>query len=135
MRAKDAKVLYRSVRRIGPDTAPTKRLRKQGHNNVLVDCFMKGLNGVVPVGGRQAAVNMCLRWNSPREAQRIKWEEDEARFMRNENLRWRIRPKALFIKPLACYGLKFVECSAEFRFVWFPTGSLSFKNRRSLECS
>ena len=84
-------MLYRSVRRIGPDTAraPAKRLRKQGHNNVPVDCSMKGLNGVVPAGDRQAAVHMCLRWNSPREAQRVKWKEIEARLMRDESLRWR----------------------------------------------
>ena len=51
LRARNAKVLYRSVRRMmGPDTAPAKRLQKQGHNNVPVDCFMKGLNGIVPAG-------------------------------------------------------------------------------------
>ena len=74
---------------MGPDTAPAKKLRKQGHNNVLVDYFMKGLNGVVPAGDRQTAVHMCLRCNSPRDAQRVKWKEAEARLMRNENLWWR----------------------------------------------
>ena len=39
--ARNAKVLYRSVRRMGHDTAPAKRLQRQGHNNVLVDCFMR----------------------------------------------------------------------------------------------
>ena len=46
---------------MGLDTAPAKRLGKQGHNNVLVDCFMKGLDGVVPAGSRNATVNKCLR--------------------------------------------------------------------------
>ena len=64
LRARNAKVLYRSVRRMGPDTAPGKRLQKQGHNNVLVDYVMKGLNGIVIVGNGQAAVIKCLRWNS-----------------------------------------------------------------------
>ena len=89
LRARNAKVLYRSVKRMGSDTAPAKRLQKQGHNNVLVDCFMKGLGGAVPAGNRQAVVNSCLRWNSPREDQRIKWKEVEARLMGNEGLRWR----------------------------------------------
>ena len=39
LRARNAKVLYRSVRRMGPDTAPTKRLQKQDDNTVLVDCL------------------------------------------------------------------------------------------------
>ena len=70
LRARNAKVLhiYRSLRRMGPDTAPAKRLQKQGHNNVLVDCFMEGLDGMVPAGDRQTAVNKCLRWNSQRES-------------------------------------------------------------------
>ena len=89
LRARNAKVLYRSVKRMGPDTAPAKRLRKQGLNNVLVDCFMKGLNGVLPAGDRQAAVNKCLRWNSSKEDQRVKWKEVESRLMGNENLIWR----------------------------------------------
>ena len=42
---------------MGLDTAPTKKLQKQGHNSVLVDCFINGLNGVVPAGSRQATVN------------------------------------------------------------------------------
>ena len=33
LRARNAKVLYRSVKRMGSDTAPAKRLQKQGHNN------------------------------------------------------------------------------------------------------
>jgi hypothetical protein len=89
LRARNAKVLYRSVKRMGPDTAPAKRLQKQGHDNVLVDCFMRGLKGVIPAGDRQAAVNKCLRWNSSREDQRVKWKEVESRLMWNENLRWR----------------------------------------------
>ena len=43
----------------------------------------------MPPGNRQAIVNSCLRWNSPREDQRIKWKEVEARLMGNEGLRWR----------------------------------------------
>ena len=50
---------------------------------------MKGLDGTVPAGNRQAAVNKCLRWNSPREDQRVKWKEVEARLMGNDGLRWR----------------------------------------------
>ena len=38
---------------------------------------------------RQAVMNSYLRWNSPREDQRIKWKEVEARLMGNEGLRWR----------------------------------------------
>ena len=37
LRGRSAKVLYRSVERMGPDTAPAKRLQKIGHSNVLVD--------------------------------------------------------------------------------------------------
>ena len=48
LRARNAKLMYRSVRRMGPDTAHAKRIGKQGHDDALVDCFMKGLNGVVP---------------------------------------------------------------------------------------
>ena len=87
LRARDAKVPYRLVRRMGPDTAPANRLQKQGHDIVLVDCFMIGLNGAVPAGNRQAIINKCLRWNSPREEQTVKWKEDEARLMGNENLK------------------------------------------------
>ena len=86
-RARNAKLLYRSVRRKGPDTFPAKRLQKQGHNNVLVDCFMKGLNGIVPAGNRQTTINTYPRWNSQREDQKIKWKEGEARLMGNVNLR------------------------------------------------
>ena len=60
LRVRNAKVLYRSVKRMGPDTAPTRRLQKVGHSNVLVDCFMKILKGRIPEntagnrgGGRQ----------------------------------------------------------------------------------
>ena len=72
LRAENTKVTYRPVRRMGPDTARAKRLRKQGHKNVLVDSFMKELNRVVPAGSRQAAINKCLRWNSSRQDQRVK---------------------------------------------------------------
>ena len=89
LRARNAKVLYRSVRRMGPDTDPAKRLQKQGRNNVLVDCFMKGLNGAVPAWNKQAVVNKCFRWNSPREDQKVKWKEVEAKLMGNENLKWK----------------------------------------------
>ena len=61
LRMRNAKVLYRSVKRMGSDTVPAKMLRKQGHKNVLVTCFTNGLNGAVPVRERQAAVNKCLR--------------------------------------------------------------------------
>ena len=39
LRARNAKVLYISVKRMGPDTTPAQRLQKVGHSNVLVDCF------------------------------------------------------------------------------------------------
>ena len=42
LRARNAKVWYTSIRRMGPNTASTKRLKrlkKLGHENVLVDCF------------------------------------------------------------------------------------------------
>ena len=81
LRARNAKALCRSVRRVGPDAAPAKKLQKQGHNNALVNCFMKGLNGIVPAGDRQTTVNKCLRWNSQRESQKLKWKEVEARLM------------------------------------------------------
>ena len=42
LRVKNAKVLYRSVKRMGPDTAPARRLQKVCNSNVLVDCFMTG---------------------------------------------------------------------------------------------
>ena len=61
---RNAKVLYRSVKRMGPDTALAKRLQKVGHSNVLVDCFMRVLSGRIPGntagnkgGGRQLAVS------------------------------------------------------------------------------
>ena len=74
LRAKNDKVLYKSVRRMGSDTAPAKRLHKQGHNNMLVDCFMKGLNRFVPAGDRREVVinNKCLKWNSQRADLSIK---------------------------------------------------------------
>jgi hypothetical protein len=50
---------------------------------------MKGLNGMMSAGSRQVTINKCLRWNSSREAQRVKWKEVEARLMRKQNLRWR----------------------------------------------
>ena len=96
LRARNAKVLYRSVRRMGPDTAPAERLRKVGHNNVLVDCFMRGLNGTVPEDnqaglgeGRKAMVTRCLKWNSVKETKKLKWKAAEAKSMRNETLIWR----------------------------------------------
>ena len=78
LRVRNAKVLYRSVRRMSPDTAPAKRLQKVGNSNVLVDCFMKALAGRIPEntagnkgGGRQLAVRKVLQWNIGREAQKI----------------------------------------------------------------
>jgi hypothetical protein len=88
LRARNAKVLYRSVKRMDSDTTPAKMLQKQGHHNVLVNCFMKGLNGVV-IGDRASVVRKCMRWNSRKQSQNIKWKETETRLMRNENLRWR----------------------------------------------
>ena len=80
--------MYRSVKRMDSDTTPAKMLQKQGHRNVLVNCFMKGLNGVV-IGDRASVVRKCLRWNSRKQSQNIKWKETETKLMRNENLRWR----------------------------------------------
>ena len=72
-------MLYRSVKRMVPDTAPAKRLQKIGRSNVLVDCLMKLLSGKVPEntagikgGGRQLVVSKALQWNSGRESQMIK---------------------------------------------------------------
>ena len=96
LRGRNAKVLYRSVRRMGPDTAPAKRLQKVGNSNVLVDCFMKALMGRLPEntagnkgGGRQLAVRKALQWNSGRETQKIKWKEAESKRMGYENLQWK----------------------------------------------
>ena len=71
LRVRNANVLYRSVKRMGPrgpDTAPAKRLQKVGYSNVLVDCFMNVLKGHIPEntagkkgGGRQLAVSKTLR--------------------------------------------------------------------------
>ena len=97
LRVRNAKVLYRSVKRVGPDTAPAKRLQKIGRSNVLVDCLMKILSGRVPEntagikgGGRQLVVSKALQWNSGRESQMIKWKEAESKRMGYENLQWRI---------------------------------------------
>ena len=88
LRVRNAKVLYRSVKRTGPDTAPAKRLQKVGHSNVLVDCFMRVLSGKIPEntpgdrgGGRQLAVSKALQWNSSRETQKVRWKEAESRRM------------------------------------------------------
>ena len=96
LRVRNAKVLYRSVKRMGPDTAPAKRLQKIGRSNVLVDCLMKLLSGKVPEntagikgGGRQLVVSKALQWNSGRESQMIKWKEIESKRMGYENLQWR----------------------------------------------
>ena len=94
LRSRNAKVLYRSVRRMGPDdTAPTRRLQKVGNSNVLVDCFMKTLMGRTPEnttgnrgGGRQLAVNKVLQWNTGREAQKVRWKEVESKRIGYENL-------------------------------------------------
>ena len=40
--------LWRAPLRMGPDTAPTKRLQKLGLPNVLVDCIMSALAGPIP---------------------------------------------------------------------------------------
>jgi hypothetical protein len=96
LRVRNAKVLYRSVRRMGPDTAPARRLQKVGNSNVLVDCFMRALKGRIPEntagnkgGGRQLAVRKALQWNTGRETQKIKWKEAESKRMGYENLQWR----------------------------------------------
>ena len=69
LRVRNAKALYRSVKRMGSDTAPAKRLQKIGRSNVLVDCLMKILSasGRVPEntdgikgGGRQLVVSKAL---------------------------------------------------------------------------
>ena len=72
-------MLYRSVRRMIPDTASTRTLQKVGNSNVLVDCFMNALTGRIPEniagnkgGGRQLAVSKVLQWNTGREAQKIR---------------------------------------------------------------
>ena len=94
-------MLYRSVKRMGPDTAPAKRLQKVGRSNVLVDCFMRVLSGRIPEntpgnkgGGRQLAVSKALQWNIGREVQKVslRWKETESRRMGYENLQWRRRP-------------------------------------------
>ena len=95
LRARNAKVLYRSTRRMGPDTAPTKRLQAIGHHNILVHCFLKTLpvnhggNTNKDLRGRELAVQRCLRWNANSESRETKWKEAESRAMLNENLRWR----------------------------------------------
>ena len=97
LRARNAKVLYRSVKRMGPDTAPAKRLQKQGYNNVLVACFMRGLVDCSRESAsrlnneeeRSKVARKCLRWNSHKESRKIKWKEYESRAMKNENLKWR----------------------------------------------
>ena len=98
LRVRNAKVLYRSVKRMGPDTAPAKRLQKVGRSNVLVDCFMRVLSGKIPEntpgnkgGGRQLAVSKALQWNSGRETLKVRWKEAESRRMGYENLQWRRR--------------------------------------------
>ena len=72
--------MYRSIKRMGPDTAPARRLQKVGHSNVLADCFMRVLTGRVPEntagnkgGGRQLAVSKALQWNTGREVQKMRW--------------------------------------------------------------
>ena len=74
LRVRNAKVLYRSVKRMGPDTAPAKRLQKIGHSDVLVACFMRVLSGRIPEniagnkgGGRELAVSKALQWNRHRQ--------------------------------------------------------------------
>ena len=81
MRDRNAKVLYRSVRRMGPDTSPTRRLQKVGNSNVLVDCLMRTLMGRIPEntagnggGGRQLAVSKVIQWNTGREVQKVRWK-------------------------------------------------------------
>ena len=74
---------------MGPDTAPAQRLRKVGTSNVLVDCFMHTLAGVVPEGGRESVVSRSLRWNTGRESQKLKWKEVESGRVNCENLLWR----------------------------------------------
>ena len=81
LRSRNAKVLYRSVRRMGSETAPGKRLSKLGNHNVLVNCFMATLQGVIQedtskgVGaGRQMEVNKCLRGNVASGVQKNKVE-------------------------------------------------------------
>ena len=96
LRVRNAQVLYRSVRWMGPDTTPTRRLQKVGNSNVLVDCFMKALTGRIPEntagskgGGRQLAVRKFLQWNTGREAHKTRWGEAESKRMGYENLQWR----------------------------------------------
>jgi hypothetical protein len=83
---------------------------------------MKGLNGVVPAGSKQATVNKCLRWNSSREAQRVKWKEVEAGLMRNENLRWR---RGL-IKEIVTRAERTYLLNQSQRFLNFGSGSRVF---------
>ena len=95
LRARNAKVLYRSVRRMGADTAPAKRLRMIGDHNVLVDCFLKDLSGAKKLSteeaeeSRELAVRKCLSRNSRKESQKMRWKETVTRLMMNENLTWR----------------------------------------------
>ena len=72
LRARNPKVLYRSMKRMGPDAAPAQRLRKVGTSNVLVDCFMHILAGSISEEGRRSAVSRSLRWNTGRESQKLK---------------------------------------------------------------
>ena len=48
IRKYNAKVLYRSGKRMAPGTAPTKRLQKVGRSSVLADWHMRILNGKIP---------------------------------------------------------------------------------------
>ena len=49
--------------------------------------------------GRQLAVSKCLRWNTGREAHKIKWGEVESRLMGYENLQ---RRRQLIADTIAC---------------------------------
>ena len=74
LRVRNAKVLYGSVKGMGPDIAPAKRQQQIGRSHVLVDCIMRMLSGRIlentagiKGGGRQLVVSKDLQWNSGRE--------------------------------------------------------------------
>ena len=98
LRVRNARVLYRSVRRMCPDTAPARRLQKVGNSNVLVDRFMKALAGRIPEntignrgGGRQLVWGKSYIEVLAERRRKLDGGGAESRRMGYESLQWRRR--------------------------------------------
>ena len=89
IRARNAKVTFRSVMRMGKDSLPKQLMTQLGLKNILVDNMVKKLGGgKVKEQHKRLAVDKCLTLNSVKPANRLKWKKRVQKEMAAEYKSW-----------------------------------------------